>query len=155
MAVKLHASAFDYAKELIRNGQVKVDKRDDWSEHRPTAEEENRFISAHGYNEYGKWFLGIDDERPAPDQWGDMNFPSATSRRSTCVACWRPKAGRDNTNMPTSSPQQQHLHGMIIAKAKEKGGLTSDRVRLPEESSAETSASGEPGKLFESVCDFQ
>jgi hypothetical protein len=28
---------------------------DDWSEHRPSAQQENEFIEKHGYREYGRW----------------------------------------------------------------------------------------------------
>jgi hypothetical protein len=64
MAVKLNRSAFKHAKELVGKGKVVVDERDAWSEHQPSAQEENEFIDAHGFGEYGKWHLGIDDEEP-------------------------------------------------------------------------------------------
>jgi hypothetical protein len=38
-----------------------LDERDDWSEHQPSAEEENRFVEEHGWREYGRWHLGIDE----------------------------------------------------------------------------------------------
>lgn len=62
MAIKLHSSGFKHAKELVNQGRVVTDERDDWSEHQPSAEEENEFIREHGFAEYGKWHLGIDDE---------------------------------------------------------------------------------------------
>ena len=63
MAVKLNRTAFEHAKELVGKGKVIVDERDEWSEHQPSAQEENEFIDAHGFGEYGKWHLGIDDEK--------------------------------------------------------------------------------------------
>jgi len=33
-----------------------------WSEHQPAAKEENEFIEEHGWGEYSKWHLGVDDE---------------------------------------------------------------------------------------------
>lgn len=63
MAVKLNSTAFDHAKSLIKDGKVVLDERDDWSEHQPTAEQENQFIEEHGFDEYAKWHLGIDDEQ--------------------------------------------------------------------------------------------
>ncbi|OLD19151.1 MAG: hypothetical protein AUI85_03415, partial [Acidobacteriales bacterium 13_1_40CM_3_55_5] len=62
MAVKLNRKAFDHAKKLIRRGKVVMDDRDAWSEHQPSAKEENNFIEQHGFGEYSKWHLGIDDE---------------------------------------------------------------------------------------------
>ena len=62
MAVKLNKSAFDHAEKLINEGHVALDERDAWSEHQPSAEQENEFIRLHGFDEYAKWYLGIDDE---------------------------------------------------------------------------------------------
>jgi hypothetical protein len=64
MAVKLHTSAFEYAKELAAAGKVVLDERDAWSEHQPSTRDENEFIRLHGFAEFGKWHLGIDDEQP-------------------------------------------------------------------------------------------
>jgi hypothetical protein len=47
---------------LIEHGAFVDDKRDEWSEHQPSAETENRFIKANGWREYARWHLGIDDE---------------------------------------------------------------------------------------------
>ncbi len=54
MAVKLNRKAFDHAKKLIRRGKVVMDDRDAWSEHQPSAKEENDFIEQHGFGEYSK-----------------------------------------------------------------------------------------------------
>jgi hypothetical protein len=51
----------DYAKELVSKGRVVVDDRDAWSEHQPSTQQENEFIDAHGFAEYGKWHLGVDE----------------------------------------------------------------------------------------------
>src|SRR5262245_34271935 len=61
MAVKLNKTAYRHAKELIQAGKVVLDARNAWSEHQPSAEEENEFILRHGYEEYGRWHLGVDD----------------------------------------------------------------------------------------------
>ncbi len=63
MAVRLNRSAFEHGQKLINEGKVTFDDRDAWSEDQPSAEEENEFIRLHGYDEYGKWHLGIDDEQ--------------------------------------------------------------------------------------------
>jgi hypothetical protein len=61
MAVTLNRRAFEHAKELISDGKFVYDERDDWSEHQPSAQQENEFIQRHGFAEYGKWHLGIND----------------------------------------------------------------------------------------------
>jgi hypothetical protein len=62
MAVKLNESAFEHAKQLVNGGRFVFDERDAWSDHQPSAGEENRFIDEHGYEEYARWYLGVDDE---------------------------------------------------------------------------------------------
>ena len=63
MAVKLNRTAFNHASQLVNKGKVVSDDRDAWSEHQPSTQQENEFIRAHGFDEYGKWHLGIDDEQ--------------------------------------------------------------------------------------------
>jgi hypothetical protein len=64
MAVKLDRRAYDHAKRLVKEDRFVLDERDAWSEHRPSAAQENEFIRLHGFCEYGRWYLGIDDTRP-------------------------------------------------------------------------------------------
>jgi hypothetical protein len=61
---KLNQSAFAFAEELIKKGHVIADGRGAWSEHRPSAEDENAFIRVNGFSEYAKWHLGIDERYP-------------------------------------------------------------------------------------------
>ncbi|MGO4858693.1 hypothetical protein [Arthrobacter sp. 2MCAF14] len=74
MAVKLNKKAFDHAKSLIRDNKVVIDTRDDWSEHAPSTQDENKFLDKNGSAEYSKWFLGVDDEHPE-GQKGRYKFP--------------------------------------------------------------------------------
>jgi hypothetical protein len=74
MPAKLHKSAFQYAKELASEGKFVFDERDAWSEHQPTAQQENEFIAEHGFAEYGRWHLGIDDSEPV-DTKARYKFP--------------------------------------------------------------------------------
>jgi hypothetical protein len=64
MAVQRNDRAFEYGKELITEGHFVSDDKDAWSEHRPSAEQENEFIREHGIGEYGRWYLGINDKKP-------------------------------------------------------------------------------------------
>jgi hypothetical protein len=65
MAVHLHRSALTHAKDLIKQGKAVRDDRDAWSEHQPSTEKENEFIRLHGWREYGRWHLGVDEEEGA------------------------------------------------------------------------------------------
>jgi hypothetical protein len=62
MTVKLNQRSYGHAKRLVARGNVVLDERGAWSEHQPTAQAENSFIEAHGFDEYEKWHLAIDDE---------------------------------------------------------------------------------------------
>jgi hypothetical protein len=74
MAVILNKRAFNHAKRLVNRGKVVLDDRDAWSEHQPSAQQENEFIRLHGFDEYGKWHLGIDEEEPE-DTKARYKFP--------------------------------------------------------------------------------
>src|SRR5262245_30719430 len=58
--VELNEIASTFAMELIKQGDVIPDGKGAWTEHRPSAGEENEFIRIHGFAEYAKWHLGID-----------------------------------------------------------------------------------------------
>ncbi|MGA7327064.1 MAG: hypothetical protein WBX25_21900 [Rhodomicrobium sp.] len=74
MPVTLNERAFEHAKALINEGKYVFDDRDAWSEYRPTAQQENEFIRLHGYDEYAKWYLGINDEHREHTK-GRYEFP--------------------------------------------------------------------------------
>jgi hypothetical protein len=74
MAVKLNKKAFDHARRLINEGKVVKDERDAWSEHQPSTQQENEFLHQHGFGEYAKWYLGVNDEKPEETK-GHYEFP--------------------------------------------------------------------------------
>jgi hypothetical protein len=74
MSAKLYRQGYEHARELVEHGHVVRDQRDDWSEHRPSAEAENEFIRRHGMGEYGKWHLGIDPNEAAESK-AHYKFP--------------------------------------------------------------------------------
>jgi hypothetical protein len=63
-AIKLNQKAVEFAQELIKEGHAVADKRTAWRDHQPSAEKENEFIRQHGFAEYAKWHLGIDETHP-------------------------------------------------------------------------------------------
>jgi hypothetical protein len=112
MAVKLHRPGYDRARQLIAKRKVVLDDRGDWSEHQPSATDENSFIDSHGHAEYGRWYLAIDDERP-PDTKGRYKFPygdfSAVHRCAILAA--ESRAGqRKYTDVELAAA---HVHGML------------------------------------------
>jgi hypothetical protein len=80
LAVKLNNPAYEHAKKLIAEGKFVADARDAWSEHRPSAQQENEFIRRHGFAEYGKWYLGVNDAKTSRPK-DIMNFLMAISKK--------------------------------------------------------------------------
>jgi len=72
MAVSLNPKAFEYAKTLIKEG--KVDRDTAWSKGQPSTEEQDTFLGSHSYDEYSKWFLGINTDK-SEDTKGRYEFP--------------------------------------------------------------------------------
>ena len=63
MTLLLNRDAVAYAEELIRAGRVVLDERAGWKDVEPTTTEENEFIRLNGLQAFGRWHLGIDDEK--------------------------------------------------------------------------------------------
>ena len=63
MTLLLNRDAVAYAEELIRAGSVVRDERGGWKDVEPTTTEENEFIRQNGLQAFGRWHLGIDDEK--------------------------------------------------------------------------------------------
>ena len=55
----LNRAAITRAHALIDAKQVVL--RSDWGESQPTAEDENRYLARHSWDEYAAWHLGLTD----------------------------------------------------------------------------------------------
>jgi hypothetical protein len=62
MAVKMNDRGSDPAKSFIGAEQYVLDGKGAWSEHQPSAIEENKYIEENGWGAYSRWYLGIDDQ---------------------------------------------------------------------------------------------
>ena len=74
MSVRLNKKALEHARNLVKRGKVVHDERDDWSEDAPSADDENRFIDKHGWDEYALWHLGEDPDA-SEETKGRFSFP--------------------------------------------------------------------------------
>jgi hypothetical protein len=103
--MKLNERAYDYAKKLIAEGKFVLDDRDDWSEHQPSTQDENRFIEEHGMDEYALWHLGINEDQPAENK-GRYRFPygdfEAVHRCGVLAA--ESRAGSTSTSTSSARP---------------------------------------------------
>jgi hypothetical protein len=108
----LNNNAFDHAKELIRAGRVVKDERDDWSEHQPSAEQENEFIEKHGLREYAKWHLGEDPDEPE-DNKGRYKFPYGDFKDVHRCGVLAAEARAGQYKYFDIERAAAHLHGMM------------------------------------------
>ena len=60
MAIRLNQEAVEHAQNLIKGRQY--ERESDWSEAQPSAQEENNFIDANGWEAFAKWHLAYDTE---------------------------------------------------------------------------------------------
>jgi hypothetical protein len=51
--------AVERARRLVRGRQYVLNS--DWGDVQPNAEQENAFLGAHSWSEYGEWHLGLTD----------------------------------------------------------------------------------------------
>ena len=112
MAVILNRRASDHAKALISKGQFEFDEREAWSEHRPSAEEENGFLHRRGFAEYCKWHLGINDKR-LEDTKGHYECPYGDFEEiHRCGVLTAESRARQYKHLDIENAAA-HFHGMI------------------------------------------
>jgi hypothetical protein len=112
MAVKLNKRAFDHAKELIKKGHVVFDERDAWSEHQPSSQKENEFIDLHGFDEYGKWYLGIEEDEHENSK-GRYKFPYGDFKDVHRCGVLSAESRAGQFKYYDIENAVAHLHGMI------------------------------------------
>lgn len=111
-SVKLNRSGYEHAQELVRSGHAVIDERDDWSEHQPSAAQENEFIEQHGWSAYGRWHLGVDEEQNRETK-GHYKFPYGDFRdvhRCGVLAAESRAGQRGYVDIELAAA---HLHGML------------------------------------------
>jgi hypothetical protein len=118
VSVKLSKAAFEHAQQLIRDGRYVHDEKGDWSEHEPSADAENRFIEEHGYAEFARWHLGVEEDKPEDTKgrykflYGDLR----DVRRSALLAA-ESRAGQNHYE--DIELAAAHLHGMLEGASSE------------------------------------
>jgi hypothetical protein len=112
MAVRLNERGYAHARKAVSERNVVIDDRDDWSEHRPSADAENRFIEEHGFDAFGRWHLGIDDDQREETK-GRYKFPYGDFEKvHRCgVLAAESRAGQyGHTDIELAAA---HLHGAL------------------------------------------
>jgi len=114
MSVKLNQAGYDHAQALVKERKVELDERDYFSDHQASTEMQNLFLEEHGFGEYRKWFLGIDDEQP-PETKRHYRFPYGDFAKihRCAVLTAESRAGQyKHTDIELAAA---HLHGMLDA----------------------------------------
>jgi len=114
MAVRLNRAAFEHARRLSGALKFVFDERDSWSEHQPSTAKENEFIDKHGYVEYGRWHLGIDDAE-AGDTKRHYKFPYGDFRYVHRCGLLSAESRAGQYKHFDIEKAAGHLHGMIEA----------------------------------------
>ena len=60
-SIKLNEHAVAFASQLIQGRHLVADHKGAWRGHKPSPDAENEFIRRHGFDEYAKWHLGVDE----------------------------------------------------------------------------------------------
>jgi hypothetical protein len=111
-AVRVNRTGFDHARSLIKAGHAVVDERDDWSEHQPSAAQENRFIEEHGWREYAKWHLGVDDSEDEETK-ARYKFPYGDFKNVHRCALLAAESRAGQYKHFDIELATAHLHGML------------------------------------------
>jgi hypothetical protein len=53
----VNKAGVEHARKLIDSRQYVLDS--DWGEAQPTAADQNKYLDAHGWDDYARWFLGL------------------------------------------------------------------------------------------------
>jgi hypothetical protein len=120
MAVTLNRRAFEHAKTLIAEESIIFDERDAWSEHRPSTVRENEFLGLHGFAEYCKWYLGINDEMPQNTK-GHYEFPYGDFQNVHRCGVLAAESRAGQYKHPDIESAAAHLHGMIDGRMTSSG----------------------------------
>ena len=116
--MKLNTRGYEHAQALVRERRVALDQRDDWSEHQPSTEDENRYIEQHGIDAYARWFLGIDEEQDRGNK-GRYKFPYGDFERVHRCAVLAAESRAGQYKHHDVQQAAAHLHGMLEALASE------------------------------------
>jgi hypothetical protein len=83
----VNKAAVKKAKDLIEKRQYVVES--DWGATQPSADDENAFVEAHGWDAYAEWFLGLtegaNDETKA--RYGFVYGDFRRVHRTGLIAC--------------------------------------------------------------------
>jgi hypothetical protein len=117
--VSLNERAYDHARKLIAEGKVILDDRDAWSEHQPSAQKENDFIRDHGWDEYARWYLGINQDASEKTK-ERYEFPFGDFEKVHLCGVISAESRAAQYKHQDIESAVAHLHGMLDEMKKTK-----------------------------------
>ena len=83
----LNTAAVGKARDLIDKRQYVLDS--DWGEVQPSADDENAFLEAHGWDAYAEWFLGLTEgaSEETKARYGFVYGDFRRVHRTALIAC--------------------------------------------------------------------
>jgi hypothetical protein len=112
--MRLNATGYEHARRLVEDRKVVLDERDDWSEHQPSAAQENAYIEEHGMRAYARWHLGI-DETHGEDTKSRYKFPYGDFENVHRCAVLSAESRAGQRKYSDIKSAVAHLHGMLEA----------------------------------------
>jgi hypothetical protein len=112
--MRLNTRAYKHAQRLIEQRAVVFDQRDDWSEHQPSAAQENAYIRDHGIQAYARWYLGV-DEAQDEDNKGRYKFPYGDFEKVHRCGVLSAESRAGQYKHFDIERATAHLHGMLDA----------------------------------------
>ena len=113
--MRLNNRAYEHAQKLVADGKVVLDGRDDWSEHQPSAQDENRYIEEHGIHAYARWYLGIEEDQ-SEDNKGRYKFPYGDFENVHRCGVLSAESRAGQYKHFAIERAAAHLHGMLDAR---------------------------------------
>jgi len=103
--MKVNDKAVKHAKNLIENGDYSVDT--DWSKAQPSTDKENKFIDDNGWDDYSKWFLGVnkDDDKDEKQRYGFPFGDFKKVHRSGLIAAKQRAAQNDHSDIESAADE--------------------------------------------------
>lgn len=112
MTVKLNEKAYKQAKKLIELQKVVLDEKSKWHKHQPSVLQKNKYLEEHGFSEYEKWFLGIDEMKKEGTK-GRYKFPYGDFQSIHRCGVLSVEARAGQYKYFDIEVAAAHLHGML------------------------------------------